>query len=60
MTDNSDVSMLKDNTEDFRFYTDNPKLRIDELALPLQWNEINLAMKSGSGSGLDILLATLL
>lgn len=58
--DDAEAGTLNRDKEDFKFYTYDSKLRIEELALPLQWNEINLAMKSGSGSGLEILLATLL
>lgn len=58
-SDDPEAGTLNRDKEDFRFYTDDAKLRIEELALPLQWNEINLAMKSGSGCGLELLLATI-
>ena len=58
--DDSEAGTLNRDAEDFKFYTDDGKLRIEELALALQWNEINLAMGSGSGCGSELLLATII
>lgn len=58
--DDTEAGTLNRDKEDFRFYTDDGKLRIEELALPLQWNEINLLLKSGSGNSLELLLATII
>lgn len=47
--------------EDFRFYDLEGDLRVDELALPNQWNEINLGIEAGcSGGGLEVLTVTLI
>lgn len=58
--DDPEVGTLNRDAEDFRFYTDDGKLRIEELALPLQWNEINLDIKPGGGGGLELLLTMII
>lgn len=58
--DDSEAGTLNRGAEDFKFYTNDGKLRIEELALALQWNEINLAMGSGGGYGPELLLATII
>jgi len=48
------------SAEDFRFYDGGGDLRIQEFALPNQWNEINWQSDGGHGSTLDILIAMFL
>lgn len=56
----SDAGVAGRDAEDFQFYDEVGDLRIQQLALPSQWNEINWAADGGHGSTLDILIAMFL
>lgn len=58
--DDPDAGVAGRGAEDFRFYDEPGDLRIQQLALPNQWNEINMQMAGGHGSTLDILIAMFL
>ena len=54
-TDDPDAGIAGRDAEDFRFYDGPGELRIQEMALPLQWNEINYQQGYGGGSSMKVL-----
>jgi len=59
-TDDPDAGVAGRDAEDFRFYDGAEGLRIQEMALPNQWNEINYQQTYGGGSSLKVLAAMFL
>ena len=59
-TDDPDAGIAGRDAEDFRFYDGPGELRIQEMALPLQWNEINYQQGYGGGSSMKVLMAMFL
>jgi len=58
--DDPDAGAAGRDAEDFQFYNEPGDLRIQQLALPNQWNEINMQMTGGHGGTLDVLIAMFL
>jgi len=59
-TDDPDAGIAGRDAEDFRFYDGAGGLRIQQMALPNQWNEINYQQTYGGGSSLKVLSAMIL
>jgi len=59
-TDDPDAGAAGRDAEDFRFYDGAGGLRIQEMALPNQWNEINYQQGYGGGSSMKVLAAMFL
>lgn len=59
-TDDPNAGVAGRDAEDFRFYDDAGGLRIQQMALPNQWNEINYQQGYGGGSSLKVLAAMFL
>jgi hypothetical protein len=59
-TDDPDAGVAGRDAEDFRFYDGAGGLRIQQMALPNQWNEINYQQGYGGGSSLKVLAAMFL
>lgn len=59
-TDDPDAGIAGRDAEDFRFYDGAGGLRIQQMALPNQWNEINYQQGYGGGSSMKILMAMML
>jgi len=58
--DDPDAGVAGRDAEDFRFYDGAGGLRIQEMALPNQWNEINYQQGYGGGSSMKVLAAMFL
>jgi hypothetical protein len=55
-----DAGVAGRDAEDFRFYDGAGGLRIQQMALPNQWNEINYQQGYGGGSSMKVLAAMFL